>query len=213
MHNTKRRPIHFRQTHFASRAAVWLAKRGWRPNQISLLSLVFSVCAALSLIANPYCTGFYRSLLFLFAALFILLRLLCNLFDGMIAIEGKQASRLGEIYNDLPDRPSDLLILVAVGYAIIETHQGVILGWVAAIFALMTAYVRLLGCVAGTKAYFIGPMAKQQRMVVMMAACILSALESGYSHVILSFSLWVIIVGSAITIVRRLQCIVRDLKE
>lgn len=56
-------------------------------------------------------------MLFLLAAAMIQGRLLCNLMDGLMAIEGNLKSASGEIYNDAPDRVSDALILVGAGYA------------------------------------------------------------------------------------------------
>src|SRR5207237_1014232 len=75
------------------------------PNAISLFSIVF---------AGVACTGFLlsgrtldtvqRLVWLLVAAAGIQLRLLCNLLDGMVAVEGKMGSKVGEIYNDFPDR-------------------------------------------------------------------------------------------------------------
>ena len=43
-------------------------------------------------------------------------RLLCNLFDGMVAIEGGKKSANGDLYNDMPDRFADALFIIPVGY-------------------------------------------------------------------------------------------------
>src|SRR3990167_576831 len=207
----KRRPIRSRNSHFASVTAKWLAAYGLRHNHISLLSIVFSIFVATCLFVSSYVGNPFHYLMFIAAAFFILLRLLCNLFDGMIAIEGGFYSKSGEIYNDFPDRPSDVLILVATGYAANTMTGGIELGWIAAILALLTAYIRLLGNVAGTKQYFIGPMAKQHRMAVIMMACIFSTVfNAGWVFV---SALCLIVVGSLITIVRRLKRIVADLEK
>lgn len=42
-------------------------------------------------------------------------RLLCNLFDGMVAIEGGKKSANGDLYNDMPDRFADALFIIPVG--------------------------------------------------------------------------------------------------
>lgn len=65
-------------------------------------------------------------------------RLLCNLFDGMVAIEGGKRSENGDLFNDIPDRFSDVLLLVPAGY--IAGGWGIELAWLAAILAIMTAY-------------------------------------------------------------------------
>ncbi len=55
--------------------------------------------------------------LLLLAGGFVQLRLLCNLLDGLVAVEGGLRTKTGEIYNELPDRISDALFLAAAGYA------------------------------------------------------------------------------------------------
>ena len=114
-----------------------------------------------------------QAALFLIAIGGIQGRLLCNLLDGMVAIEGGRKTRAGDIFNDLPDRISDPLIIVPAGYAITSLPFGPDLGWLAAVVALLTAYVRVLGHSAGTPDFFVGPMAKQHRMAVLTVACAL----------------------------------------
>src|SRR5579872_4632981 len=130
-----RRPLKSRNTAAAARLARWLAQAGVRPNHISLASLAVAALAAFCLL-HQY---------FLAAALLIQGRLLCNLLDGMVAIEGGLGSRSGEIYNDLPDRVSDALILVAAGYSLAWPAYARELGWAASFLAVMTAYIRVLG--------------------------------------------------------------------
>jgi phosphatidylglycerophosphate synthase len=102
-----RRPVKSRNLIWAGRLAQWLADARVEPNHISLASVAAAAAAAVSLVAGHP----------LAAAVFIQLRLLCNLLDGMVAIEGGMRSAAGEVYNDLPDRVSDALILLAAGQA------------------------------------------------------------------------------------------------
>ncbi len=142
-------------------------------------------------------------------------RLLCNLLDGMVAIEGGQRSRAGEIFNDLPDRISDPLIIVPAGYAITSLPYGAALGWLAALIAVLTAYVRVLGRSAGTPDFFAGPMAKQHRMAVLTVACALCAAGAFWSlaQPILYVALLIIAAGGAATVVRRLVLILDALER
>jgi len=153
--------------------------------------------------------------LFIVVAAFIQLRLLCNLFDGMVAVEGGLKTKSGEIYNELPDRLSDPLILVGAGYSISWVVWGSYLGWAAGLLAVLTAYVRVLGASAGVQQYFCGPMAKQQRMAVMTAACLVAALEAalGWEGRVITLALVLIVFGCIVTIVRRTRLIVRDLES
>ena len=88
------------------------------------------------------------------------LRLLCNLFDGMVAVEGGKQSAIGSLYNEFPDHVADSLLIVGLGYAIGQSD----LGWFAALAAALTAYVRVFGGSLGLTQSFMGPMAKQHRM-------------------------------------------------
>jgi phosphatidylglycerophosphate synthase len=210
-----RRPLKSRQSRWATVSAAWLARRNVPPNFISLMSTALSALASACFVATIFVHApAVLVALFLLAIVGMQGRLICNLLDGMVAVEGGKGSKSGEIYNDLPDRISDLLIFVAVGYAI-GGALSVAIGWIAAMLAVLTAYVRVLGRSIGSGTYFIGPMAKQQRMAVMTAACAIAAIASGWDwyRQVLLIALVLIVVGSAITVVRRLVWIVRDLES
>jgi phosphatidylglycerophosphate synthase len=213
--NPSRRPIRSRNTLLAFKIAKWLASKGVRPNQISIMSIVFSALAALCLTFHSICINPLYTAMLIGAALFILLRLLCNLFDGMIAIEFGFSSKYGEIYNDFPDRIADSFILIGVGYAALSIKGSLELALLTALLAILTAYVRLLGASLGIKQYFIGPMAKQQRMALIIAACFLSIIigKSVNSAWVFLITLGIIAIGSLITIGRRLRRILMDLKS
>jgi phosphatidylglycerophosphate synthase len=138
------------------------------------------------------------------------LRLLCNLFDGMVAIEGGKKSDIGSLYNEFPDRIADSLLIVGLGYAI--GHPD--LGWFAALVAALTAYVRVFGGSMGLKQTFIGPMAKQHRMAVMTAGLLGNAVEASVygTHYVLLIALAVIAIGSVATCVTRTLAICGQLK-
>jgi phosphatidylglycerophosphate synthase len=192
-----RRPLKSRDTRWAAVVARRLANAGVRPNWISVASVAAAALAGYCLVRAWYP----------FAAVFILLRLLCNLMDGMVAIEGGLGSPVGEIYNDLPDRLSDVLILCAAGYSLTWHAYGRELGWIAAFLAVLTAYIRILGGACGLKQDFRGPMAKPQRMAVMIAACVIAPFDPR----VLALALVVVIAGSFVTAVARLQRIMRQL--
>ena len=79
------------------------------------------------------------------------------------------------------------------------------LGWAAAVAAVLTAYVRLLGGSIGATQQFIGPMAKQHRMFTLTIATLLSALETmgGMPPRAMPVGLVVIVAGSIVTAWRR----------
>jgi phosphatidylglycerophosphate synthase len=76
-------------------------------------------------------------------------------------VEGGKQSPVGALYNEFPDRVADSIFLVALGYAALYPW----LGWLAALLAAMTAYVRASGGSLGLAQDFRGPMAKPHRMV------------------------------------------------
>src|SRR5438067_1521966 len=212
-----RRPLRSRQTRWATASAAWLARRQVRPNTISLASVVFAALAGGCLAASGVDGPVPRPVLLAVAAAMIQLRLLCNLLDGMVAIEGGLKTKSGELYNDVPDRVADLFILVGAGYGVLWGPWATTLGWLAAALAIMTAYVRVLGVSVGSRHYFVGPMAKQHRMAALTFACVAGALESlvehPYTGTALGIGLVVIIVGSVLTIGRRIRRIASDLER
>src|ERR1700745_547437 len=143
-------------------------------------------------------------------AVLVQLRLLANLYDGMVAVLRQVASPVGELFNEVPDRVSDAATLIGFGYA---TGSNPVLGFVATIFAIFLAYMRAQGKVAGAHQEFCGPMAKQQRMGTVTIAAIACAVIPGASDwQIPMLALWVIIAGCIVTIIRRLQRIVTTLR-
>ena len=211
-----RRPLQSRQTRWAVAMASWLTRRRLQPNTISLASVVFAALAGACLVLTGSEAPLPRAILLLLAAGMIQLRLVCNLLDGMVAIEGGLKTPSGELFNDVPDRISDPLILVGAGYAVAWGVWGPTLGWLAAVLAILTAYARVLGVSVGTPQYYLGPMAKQHRMAALTAACVVGALEVSlvqpYTGSAVGIALVVIVLGSALTVIRRLRHIAADLE-
>jgi phosphatidylglycerophosphate synthase len=153
-----RRPLKSRQTGWASALARLLLKTPLTPNAVSVVGIGFAAAGAACFTFAPG-----QPLLWLGGALFIQLRLLANMMDGLLAVEGGRKSPTGALYNEFPDRIEDSLLLVAAGYG-----AGMpLLGWAAALTAMGTAYVRALGGSLGLPQDFRGPMAKQHRMALL----------------------------------------------
>jgi phosphatidylglycerophosphate synthase len=210
-----RRPLKSRDTHWARTLAGSLARAGVSPNAISLLSVACAALAGACYVAAAYAgSPWLRGVLYVLAVIGIQSRLLCNLLDGMVAVEHGKASLGGEIFNDLPDRFADAVLFAAVGYSV-GGPAGVSLGWAAAVMAIVTAYVRVLGKSIGGQTRFIGPMAKQHRMALLTAASLLAAVLAhwGRDRRTFAMTLGVIIVGCAATVVRRLRLTAADLRE
>jgi phosphatidylglycerophosphate synthase len=199
-----RRPLTSRSTGWARYLTQVLIRAGISPNAISVISIGFAAVGATALLLWP---SVWSLLAF---AVCVQLRLVCNLLDGMVAIEGKRQSPTGGLFNEVPDRVADSLFIVAVGYAV-----GVpALGWFGALAAAVTAYIRVLGGSLGLPQDFRGPMAKPHRMAVLTAACVLGAAELWIwqTQWALLLAAWIIAVGSVITCITRLLAIARQLR-
>lgn len=201
-----RRPIASRKNRLVIGFVTFLARRSFpTPNQISCFSIVFAAIGALALLFIP---GIYGLVL---CAVGIQLRLLCNLLDGMVALEGGKKTVTGEIFNEFPDRIADTVLIVALGYAI----QIPWLGWLGALLAALTAYIRVFGGSLGLPHSFRGPMAKQHRMGVLTVACLLGAIEFYFwsTQYCLILAGVIIAAGSLLTCYTRTKDIAAELEN
>jgi phosphatidylglycerophosphate synthase len=211
---SSRRVLATRNAGWARAFARWLGRAGIRPNSVSIAGVIFALAACGAFCLVPDVTPGVRTVVLLLATATIQLRLLCNLLDGMLAVEEGFKSKTGDIYNDLPDRVADALILVGAGSAIRRLPYGATLGWLAALMAIFTAYVRLLGGSLGVTQHFIGPMAKQHRMFALTIATLLSAVETmlGLPLRAIRVGLAMIVAGSIVTAWRRTQRIIGEVE-
>ena len=216
-HPSERRPLASRDVDLARRVAAWLIARQVPANAVSLSSIGFAALAALCLVETSLATIVNARMLFGFAGLCVQLRLLANLLDGMVAVGSGRASPLGELYNEVPDRVADMLILVAAGFA---AGGSPALGYSAALVAVLTAYLRAFGNATGVRSLFIGPMAKPQRMATITVACAYAACSpTGWPGALTSAgpgavrsALALIVAGGMLTSIRRLRRIAFELR-
>ncbi|MER2136017.1 MAG: CDP-alcohol phosphatidyltransferase family protein [Arthrobacter sp.] len=214
-HGTDRREIPQRSSRWAAKTADLLAGAKLTPNQISVGSVVFAAVGAAALIWSAYTNDAgTRAVLLAAAAVCIPLRLLLNMLDGMLAVEKGMSSPVGDLYNELPDRISDVLFLGAAGIATAglvtagRVDVGLTLGFLAAILAVLTAYIRCLGAALGTGNFFDGPLAKPHRMWLLMIGVLVGIAEpwlpwpDGWA---LFCTLALIALGSLLTCARRLR--------
>ncbi len=199
----ERRPIAARHWRASQAVAGWLVRCGISANAISVAGMLCGIGAGVALACTALLPEFAR-LFWLLGATLILLRLLANMFDGMVALANGTNSPLGELFNEVPDRISDAATLVGCGYA---AGGAPILGFTAACVAMFVAYVRAVAKVAGAPQDYCGPMAKQQRMFAVIAFAVYCGVTPtawqpswGLAKAVLAL----IIVGSVVTALRRL---------
>ncbi|WP_294384860.1 CDP-alcohol phosphatidyltransferase family protein [Prosthecobacter sp.] len=193
-----RRPLKSRTTAWAGYFTRVMLRMGLKPNTVSLLGIL---CAAVGGGAMLLTTRSEHAWLFwLIAAAGVQLRLFCNMMDGLLAVEGGLRSPTGDLYNEIPDRIDDALILVPLGYAG-GTPWTIALGWAAMGGAVLTAYVRALGASLTGKHDFCGPMAKPHRMFIVTLGCLGMAM-TGWTP-LLVWTIAILNAGIVITVWRR----------
>jgi phosphatidylglycerophosphate synthase len=200
-----RRPLASRNAGWARALATALAKARISPDAISAASIVFAAGAAASLLWLPAPVGP------LLCAVGVQLRLLCNLLDGLIAVEGGRAGPTGPLWNELPDRVADSLLIIALGHA----AGTPMVGWAGALLAALTAYVRTTGGALGFAQDFSGVQSKPRRMFVMTLACAVASTGPWWSYAAsaLPLAAWVIALGAALTCATRTARLARQLRE
>ncbi len=223
--DANRRPLTSRNYRWVQALARWLAARGVSPNGISIAGMVFAtVGAACYLAAHEQTAIFYRMLgtgaespvpsvaagaygryvaFVVLAGGCIQLRLLCNLLDGLVALEGGRKGKAGDLFNEAPDRYADVILLAAAGCTAYEPW----LGWMTAAFAVATAYARAFGASLGLGQDFCGPCAKPQRMFLLTVG----TLAAIFGIPLLEWTLWLIAAGTLFTFLRRIVRIYRQL--
>lgn len=201
-----RRPLSTRNKSWVIRFTRDLLRTGITPNQVSLLSVAFGIGGAASFLWSSEFPA-----LFLAAAIAIQLRLLANMMDGLLAMEGGLATPNGALFNEVPDRFTDVLFLATAGYA--TNHPwGILLGWACACGALMTAYIRLHGASANGGVHdFRGPCSKPQRMFLLTVSAILTFIFENTA--VLLVGLTVIALGTYITFFRRMKRLSDQLQQ
>ena len=194
-----RREVTSRDTKFANRAALWLANMNISPNTISVLSIVFSVLTLISFYLDR--VNYLNHLIaMVLAVVGVQGRLIMNLLDGMVAIEYNKKSLVGGLYNEVPDRISDTLIIFGTGLLVAKYKFGMDLAYFAIILSAFTAYIRTLGASLNSPHFFSGPMAKQHRMALITISCVIGI----WYLPIFYFALIIMNVGLLITCARRL---------
>lgn len=208
MTGANRRQLSSRKIPFFQSFAKKLVAWGLTPNQVSVASSLIAVLGGMAFASSPTAEGMaIRILLIVIGSIAIQFRLLCNMIDGLMAIEGGLKTPAGEIFNDFPDRVSDVALIMGAGVMAQQVNPLMLhIGWAASLLAVTTAYVRTLGSSISGKSDFSGPMAKQHRMFFLTLGGLASIGEIIFA--VPAYSMGIILVlialGSLMTVVRRL---------
>lgn len=196
-----RRPLKTRSYGWVRRFAAALVRANITPNGISVFGVALSF-VAFAILWSAARGWFPAWIGLLIAAACVQGRLLCNMMDGLVAVEGGRKSKGGDLFNEIPDRIEDALFLTGAGIA----SGQVALGLVAALLAVFTAYVRAFGASLGQGQDFSGPLAKPQRMFFLTVGLLAAAAASlcNFTGNILAWTLVFITAGTAVTAARRI---------
>lgn len=138
--------------------------RSVHPDLITLAGLLCSLlAAALFRIAE---TARWP---FLAIPALLLLRIVCNALDGLVAQATGRARAFGEVLNELTDRVSDLAILLGIA---ISSLSSLTWGVAASSAVLLSSYVGILGKAVGTGRQYGGILGKADRMLYLGIACV-----------------------------------------
>jgi len=204
-----RRRLKLRGIGWVKSLARYLAGRNISPNKISVFGLIIAFLAGGAFVLTTNQTGIDR-LLWMTGVILIIVRILANTLDGMVAIECGHSTRVGLLYNEAPDRIADAVILIGAGYSDGGSAE---LGYLAACIALFVSYVRVLAHDSGAPMDFSGSMAKGQRMIIIMVSATYMALAPVAWQVrwgpdqqwsIMAIALIVVVLGGILTATRRL---------
>ena len=215
-----RRPLRARDAGFWKPTAYFLVQRGITPNAVSIIGLVAGITAGLLFASTSFIEpGIGQRMIWLLAIAAVLFRGACNILDGVMAVETGMSTPVGILWNEVPDRISDGAALIGAGYA----FGGVpVLGWGAALIAVLVSYIRVQCRVAGIPMDYSGPMAKPMRMLVVCGAALWTAVVplSWYPRWgpdgewgVMVPALMLIIAGGVITVIRRTHQAVNLLQE
>jgi phosphatidylglycerophosphate synthase len=187
----ERRPISTRDANWAKNLAAGLARSGVTPNMISVASVFFAIVGGIGFLKQNY----------ILAIIGIQMRLVCNLMDGMVAMEHAKRSAVGDLYNDIPDRLADVILIVTAGHLLKDLSWGSELIWTNATLAVFTAYLRVLGGAISLPQKFLGPMAKPHRMALLTTYALIMIF---YFNIFVVWSIQIFMcLGLVITCIRR----------
>lgn len=171
-----------------------LADAGVTANQITLLAAALSTATGLVVAAFAF-----HLLVFLLMPVVLLVRMVLNAVDGMLAREHGQASKLGMYLNELCDVVSDLALILA--FATLFPAWGVV---AFAITAMLVEFAGVLGVAAGSGRNYAGPFGKSDRALVLGVIAFLIACGLWFQAIV-PFVFPVMATLSVVTAINRIR--------
>lgn len=137
---------------------VWLHQKKVTANLITVVAIVFSFC-----IGVLFWEASVVPLFFLALPIGLLIRMILNALDGMMAREFGQTSRLGEVLNELGDVVSDVFIF----FPLLKYHpESLYLIVIFIVLSVLNEFAGIMGKVLGGERRYEGPMGKSDRALL-----------------------------------------------
>ena len=175
-------------------------KIGVSPNHITVFTIFFSL-----LIGYILFLGIYNSFWFIVVALGLLIRMMLNALDGMMANQFNLQSKLGEILNEIGDVISDIAIYFPFLYFEAIKSEYVIL------FIFLSIINEFCGVLAklisGSRRYD-GPMGKSDRAFLVGIICIVLFFTDSiliYLDYVFIIAIFLILISSYFRITKALK--------
>jgi phosphatidylglycerophosphate synthase/flavodoxin len=158
-------------------------------------------------------------ILFIWSIVLTLLRMTMNTIDGVIAIERGNLRLKGEIVNALPDRYSDIFILIGIALSPLCRPIWGLIG-ISSMF--LVSYTGMLGKAIGVEWQHQGPLGKVERLSLLMIVSFLQYLNlsnqipslafPGYPITYLEAGMVLFFLLGQITVINRLREQLRQVK-
>jgi len=186
--------------------AVLLEGLGITPNQLTMLSLVFSALAALFYYISPS-----REVMLYCAAIMLLLCAVSDVADGALARQTGRADARGDFLDHVIDRYADMLILIGIIFAGYVPYQ---IGIVAVVGVMLTSYIGTEAQALRLGRYYGGMMGRADRLTTIFLATLGNAIYHGEIEglPILGWVIVMTMLSSHITALQRFNHIWKSLK-
>jgi CDP-diacylglycerol--glycerol-3-phosphate 3-phosphatidyltransferase len=177
------------------RLLPFLFRRPVNPNLLTVLGTSVSLAAAVAFAAGWFLT----------AGLLMLAGGLCDLVDGVVARYHGVSTRFGAFLDSTLDRLSDMALLlgIAMHFALGGEPRLVLLAGYTLVVTVLVSYAQARAEIA-VPSFRVGVLERAERILILAVGAL-----SGY--VILA--LWIIAIGSTITVVQRFARAYREMER
>jgi phosphatidylglycerophosphate synthase len=177
---------------------TFLAKLGIHPNTITIVGLGVAIVAGWAFASGEY----------LVAAVAIWLSGVLDVLDGGVARVGGYASDEGAFLDSVADRLGESAIYIGVVLGFTDLYHQ-LLGLGLLVVSYSVSYLRARGEGLGVSLVGIGVMERAERMTALFLAAVLAAI---YGPEVLVWTIFVIFVLVAVTVVHRFVRVYEALK-